>query len=77
MPITVNFANHMNTADRSFESFAHLRDTLRSIAFAHVYRIRSHKNECGRVVSRELLAVADDGQEQYLGNLTLAGDHQG
>lgn len=76
MSITVNFAAHMNTSDCQFASFAHLRDVLRSIAFAPVYRMRSHENEFGRIVSRELLAVADDGREHYLGNVTLEGDRQ-
>lgn len=77
MSITVNFAHHMSTEDRSFESFAHLRDFLRSIAFAPVYRMRSHENESGRIVSRELLALAEDSKELYLGNVVLEGDRQG
>lgn len=76
MSIAVSFASHMNTEDKVFENFSQLRDHLRSVAFSYFYRMRSHQNEHGRVVSRELLAVADDGRETYLGNVTMDGDTQ-
>ncbi len=76
MSITVSFASHVPCRERSFESFSHLHEQLRSVWFSPFYRMRSHENEFGRVTSRELLAVADDGRETYLGNVYLLGDKQ-
>lgn len=76
MSITVSFARHVSSSKHSFENFSHLREQLRSIWFSPFYRMRTHKNEFGRVVSRELLAVADDGRETYLGNIEMIDDKQ-
>ena len=75
--INVSFAIELNSPDRSFENFKQLADHLKSIAFAPSYRMRTNKNEFGRVVSRDILAVYNDGTEKYLGGVHLSGDtHQ-
>lgn len=56
-------------AEKTFEGIGELRDYLRTVHFAPTYRIRTHQNEHGRVTSRLLLAVYDDGREFFLGNL--------
>lgn len=77
MSLKVSFAHHVpGKSDRHFENFPHLREQLRSIWFSPSYRMRSHSNEFGRTISRELLAVADDGRETYLGSMELQGDKQ-
>lgn len=82
MAITVQYSSEMLhdhstlNAEMKYESFSHLRDVLKTYAFAPIYRMRSHANEFGRIISRELLAVMDDGREYYLGNVVLIGDRQ-
>lgn len=82
MSITVQFSVSMLkdypslTDEMTFENFRHIREFIQSYVLAPIYRMRSHENEFGSIVSREFLAVKDDGQEFYLGNIIMPGDKQ-
>lgn len=69
MTISVEFSMNINATDKVFESYAHLREELRSIYFSKKYRVRTFKNEFGRITDKDIYAVSESGEEQKIGSI--------